>query len=113
MFYTVFFRPLTKTCVKFVIRVPVAGIETYSPTTGEWFCLSRNNENYFVSTGLGRMSFPMQVRLTSLFNEQLEYTILQLKNDDNIVSDVQFSDTEIRGILYCRHTFCIVFSNVE
>ena len=88
----------TQTCI--FNRVPVAGIEVYNPTNGEWFCLNRNDKNYFVSNGLGQTSFPMKVRLTSIFNEQLQYTIPQLKNDDNIVSDVQFSDTDVRGIRF-------------
>ena len=46
---------------------------------------------------MGAVSFPLKVRLTSIMNEQLEATIEALKNDFVINSDVQFSDTEVRG----------------
>jgi len=46
---------------------------------------------------MGAVSFPLKVRLTSIMNEQLEATVNALKNDVVIKSDIQFSDTSVRG----------------
>jgi len=85
-------------------RVPVAGIEAFERVKGKWFCLARTSNNFFSSEGMGAVSFPLKVRLTSIMNEQLEATILALKNDVVINSDVQFSDTKVRGKRYtCQY----------
>ncbi|XP_078351272.1 uncharacterized protein LOC144636011 [Oculina patagonica] len=78
-------------------KVPVAGIEAFERVKGKWFCLTRTANNYFTSEGMGAVSFPLKVRLTSLMNEQLEATINALKNDVVINSDIQFSDSAVRG----------------
>ena len=38
-----------------------------------------------------RVQFPLRVRLTSVSGEQVESTIAELKNDEDIISSVQFS----------------------
>lgn len=81
-------------------RVPVAGIEAFERVKGKWFCLTRTPNNFFSSEGMGAVSFPLKVRLTSIMNEQLEATIEALKNDVVINSDIQFSDTAVRGKRY-------------
>ena len=86
-------------------RVPVAGIEAFERVKGKWFCLTRTTNNFFTNEGMGAVSFPLKVRLTSIMNEQLEATINALRNDKVISSDVQFSDTEVRGE---RHTKSLV-----
>ena len=78
-------------------RVPVAGIEAFERVKGKWFCLIRTTNNFFTNEGMGAVSFPLKVRLTSVMNEQLEVTINALENDKVINSDVQFSDTAMRG----------------
>ena len=78
-------------------RVPVAGIEAFERVKGKWFCLTRTTNNFFTNEGMGAVSFPLKVRLTSVMNEQLEATINALENDKVIDSDVQFSDTAMRG----------------
>ena len=81
-------------------RVPVAGIEAFERVKGKWFCLTRTPNNFFSSEGMGAVSFPLKVRLTSIMNEHLEATIETLKNDVVINSDIQFSDTKVRGKRY-------------
>ena len=81
-------------------RVPVAGIEAFERVKGKWFCLTRTPNNFFSSEGMGAVSFPLKVRLTSIMNEHLEATIKALKNDVVINSDIQFSDTKVRGKRY-------------
>lgn len=46
---------------------------------------------------MGAVSFPLKVRLTSIMNEQLEAVVEALKNDVIINSDIQFSDSGVRG----------------
>ena len=81
-------------------RVPVAGIEAFERVKGKWFCLTRTPNNFFSSEGMGAVSFPLKVRLTSIMIEHLEATIEALKNDVVINSDIQFSDTKVRGKRY-------------
>ena len=78
----------------------MAGIEAFERVKGKWFCLTRTTDNYFTSEGMGAVSFPLKVRLTSIMNEQLEATVEALKNDVIVNSDIQFSDTEVRGEKY-------------
>ncbi|XP_068730600.1 titin homolog [Montipora capricornis] len=78
-------------------KVPVAGIEAFERVKGKYFCLTRTPDNYFTSEGMGQVSFPLKVRLTSIRNEQLEATVNALKNDYIIPSDIQFSDSKVRG----------------
>lgn len=86
----------------FLCRVPVAGIEAFERVKGKWFCLTRTPNNFFSSEGMGAVSFPLKVRLTSIMNEQLEAAVGALKNDVVINSDIQFSDTETRGEKYTK-----------
>ena len=94
-----FYHFLSLKCIFyiFVCRVPVAGIEAFERVKSKWFCLTRTPNNFFTSEGMGAVSFPLKVRLTSLRNEQLEATIEALKNDFVINSDIQFSDSAVRG----------------
>ena len=54
---------------------------------------------------MGQVSFPLKVRLTSIRNEQLEATVNALKNDYIIPSDIQFSDSEVRGEINDIHKY--------
>ena len=47
--------------------------------------------------GLGKVTFPMRVRVTSVSGEQLEATIPQLRDDFNTPSDIQFSGFSNEG----------------
>lgn len=78
----------------------MAGIEAFERVKGKWFCLTRTSNNFFTSEGMGAVSFPLKVRLTSIMNEQLEASIDALKNDVVINSDIQFSDSAVRGKNY-------------
>ena len=63
---------------------------------------------------MGAVSFPLKVRLTSIMNEQLEATIEALKNDVVINSDVQFSDTEVRGMRYtCQYVLSLFIDLID
>lgn len=75
----------------------MAGIEAFERVAGKWVCLTKTPDNFFSSEGMGAVSFPLKIRLTSIMNEQLEATVDALKNDVLIKSDIQFSDTEVRG----------------
>lgn len=95
-------------------RVPVAGIEAFERVKGKWFCLTRTSSNFFSSEGMGAVSFPLKVRLTSIMNEQLEATIGALKNDVVINSDVQFSDTKVRGKRYtCQYVLSLFIGLID
>lgn len=95
-------------------RVPVAGIEAFERVKGKWFCLTRTPSNFFSSEGMGAVSFPLKVRLTSIMNEQLEATIGALKNDVVINSDVQFSDTKVRGKRYtCQYVLSLFIGLID
>ena len=75
----------------------MAGIEAFERVHSKWYCLTRTPDNFFSSEGMGAVSFPLKVRLTSIMNEQLETTIEGLVNDVVIKSGIQFSDTTTRG----------------
>ena len=75
----------------------MAGIEAFERVKGKYFCLTRTPENFFTSEGMGPVSFPLKVRLTSIMNEQLEAVVNALKNNVIIPSDIQFSESKIRG----------------
>ena len=75
----------------------MAGIEAFERVKGKYFCLTRTPGNFFTSEGMGPVSFPLKVRLTSIMNEQLEAVVNALKNDVVIPSDVQFSESKTRG----------------
>ena len=62
-------------------------------------CLKRTGDNYFVGDGLGQVSFPMTVRVTAVTGEQRVAVLPSMKNDDNTVSDVQFSGFAAGGKL--------------
>ncbi|XP_048586289.1 uncharacterized protein LOC5509740 [Nematostella vectensis] len=70
-------------------RVPVAGIEVVK--NNNISCLLRVGDNYFVGKSQGVFDFPMKVRLTAVTGEQKEVTIPSLKNDENVITDVQFT----------------------
>ena len=58
---------------------------------GKWVCLPRTEDNFFLMGSARRIKFPLRVRLTSVSGEQLESTIREFKNDEDIASLVQFS----------------------
>ena len=58
---------------------------------GKWVCLPRTEDNFFLLGLAHRIKFPLRVRLTSVSGEQLESTIREFKNDEDIASPVQFS----------------------
>jgi len=71
------------------IKVPVAGMEILK--NGKYSCLKRTSDNYFTGDGLGKVDFPMTVRVTAVTGEQREVVLPSMENDKNILSDVQFS----------------------
>ena len=70
-------------------RVVTAGMEIL--IDGKWVCMKRTADNYFIVNGLGEIKFPMKVRVTSISGEQLESTLPDIKNDENIPSEIQYS----------------------
>ena len=72
-----------------ISRVPVAGMEILK--NGKFSCLKRTSDNYFVGDGLGKVDFPMTVRVTAVTGEQKEAVLPSMQNDKNIPTDVQFS----------------------
>ena len=68
--------------------MPTAGIEVI--VKNKYHCLTRQSDNFFVGTNLGKFSTPLRVRLTSITGEQVETTIRQIKNDVSFPSGVQF-----------------------
>ena len=58
---------------------------------GKYSCLKRTTDNYFVGDGLGKVDFPMTVRVTAVTGEQKEAVLPSMQNDNNILSNVQFS----------------------
>jgi len=69
-------------------KVPTAGIEVI--VKNKYHCLTRQSDNFFVGTNLGKFSTPLRVRLTSITGEQVETTIRQIKNGVSFPSGVQF-----------------------
>lgn len=70
-------------------KVPVAGMEILK--NGKYSCLKRTSDNHFVGDGLGKVDFPMTVRVTAVTGEQREAVLQSMQNDNNIMSNVQFS----------------------
>lgn len=67
----------------------MAGIEVLK---GEKYsCLRRVGDNHFVGDHLGKVDFPMQVRLTSISGEQRETIINAMTNDEDLKTDIQFT----------------------
>jgi len=72
----------------FFSRVPTAGIEVF--VKNKYHCLTRVSDNFFVGANLGKVSFPLRVRLTSITGEQVVAAIRELKNGVSLQSGVQF-----------------------
>ena len=70
-------------------RIPAVGVEVF--VGDRWRCLKRVPDNFFVGSGMGKVPFPLKVRLTSITGQQREATIKELKNDESLTSTVQFS----------------------
>ena len=85
--------------------MPTAGIEVL--VNGKYRCLTRVPDNFFVGTGLGKLSVPLRVRLTSITGEQIQATIPDIKNDFSFPSNVQFKGIKSGGKLVSKH---LVFS---
>lgn len=73
----------------------MAGIEVLK--NGKYSCLKRVNDNYFVGDKLGKVDFPMQVRLTAVTGEQRETIIPTMKNDQDTLTDIQFTGNVFGG----------------
>jgi len=69
---------------------------------GKYSCLKRTGDNYFIGDGLGTVDFPMTVRVTAVTGEQREAVLPSMENDNNILSDVQFSGFAAGGKLFSR-----------
>lgn len=69
---------------------------------GKYSCLKRTSDNYFVGDGLGQVDFPMTVRVTAVTGEQKEAVLPSMQNDNNILSNVQFSGFAAGGKLFSR-----------
>ena len=64
---------------------------------GKYSCLKRTGDNYFIGDGLGKVDFPMTVRVTAVTGEQREAVLPSMQNDNNILSNVQFSGFKAGG----------------
>lgn len=53
--------------------------------------MKRTDDNYFTINGLGEMKFPKKFRVTSISGEQLVSTVPEIKNDENIPTNIQYS----------------------
>jgi len=69
---------------------------------GKYSCLKRTGDNYFIGDGLGTVDFPMTVRVTAVTGELREAVLPSMENDNNILSDVQFSGFAAGGKLFSR-----------
>jgi expansin (peptidoglycan-binding protein) len=78
-----------------LFRIPTAGLEAL--IGGRFHCLKRSTDNFFVGMGLGRVNFPLRVRLTSISGEQVEAFIPDLKNDFSYPSNIQYSGIKVGG----------------
>ena len=67
---------------------------------GKYSCLKRTSDNYFIGDGLGKVDFPMTVRVTAVTGEQREAVLPSMQNDNNILSTVQFSGFGAGGKLF-------------
>ena len=67
---------------------------------GKYSCLKRTTDNYFVGGGLGKVDFPMTVRVTAVTGEQKEAVLPSMQNDNNILTDVQFSGFAAGGKVF-------------
>ena len=76
----------------------MAGIEILK--NGKYSCLKRTSDNYFVGDGLGKVDFPMTVRVTAVTGEQREAVLPSMQNDNNILSNVQFSGFGTGGTFF-------------
>ena len=76
----------------------MAGIEILK--NGKYSCLKRTSDNYFVGDGLGKVAFPMTVRVTAVTGEQREAVLPSMQNDNNILSNVQFSGFGAGGTFF-------------
>ena len=82
-------------------RIPVAGMEILK--NGRYACLVRNVDNFFNSDGVGKVDFPTTVRVTAVTGEQKEAVLISIENNNNILTDVQFSGFAYdKGKLVCR-----------
>lgn len=57
----------------------------------KWVCMKRTDDNYFTINGLGEIKFPKIFRLTSISGEQLVSTVPGIRNNENILTDIQYS----------------------
>ena len=58
----------------------------------KWVCMEKTGDNDYSINGVGEMQFPKRFRLTSISGEQLVSTVPGIKNDENIPTDIQYSD---------------------
>ena len=58
----------------------------------KWVCMEKTGDDYFAINGVGEIQFPKRFRLTSISGEQLVSTVPGIKNDENIPTDIQYSD---------------------
>ena len=100
MFFIFFFQSWSYLVSIVVFRVPVAGMEILK--NGKYSCLKRTTDNYFIGDKLGTVDFPMTVRVTAVTGEQKEAVLPSMQNDENILSDVQFSGFAAGGKLLHR-----------
>ena len=80
-------------------RLPTAAFEAFHG--GKWHCGKRTDDSHFVVSGLGKLTFPMQARITSIIGETLGSTIDSLINDKDQDSGVQYKSFK-EGMTDCR-----------
>ena len=76
--------------VSFLKRVVTVGMEIEH--NNKWVCMEKTDDNYFSINGLGEIKFPKRFRLTSISGEQLVSTVPGIANNENIATDIQYSD---------------------
>lgn len=72
----------------------------------KWHCMRRGNNNHFTISP-GEVKFPIKVRVTSIFNEQLEATIASLENDVDIPSKIQYKGVIAGLYLVSLSSLCV------
>ncbi|CAH3193360.1 unnamed protein product, partial [Porites evermanni] len=73
-----------------ISKVVTVGMEIEH--NNKWVCMEKTGDNYFSINGVGEVQFPKRFRLTSISGEQLLSTVPGIKNDENIPTDIQYSD---------------------
>ena len=58
----------------------------------KWVCIEKTGDNHFSINGLGKIKFPKRFWLASISGEQLVSTVPGIANNENIATEIQYSD---------------------